>query len=250
MAQNCGLLIDHSTSISRTYDCLAGSVEFEQLERRQAVLAWRDQLMLGIWRTFNAAGIEARQRLEPHLADAGFIETLRSPGEFTRDKVDSVMRAAARRELETLFGQAAKDLRVIDPRYDALAEALVQSLAILRYPLPVVKAEAATTEVPAPHPIEGGYSRLGAMMEVIANQELARSAREWGSWALEIVGEASDVARQRIQSGVGMHDRLRESARLRIDIAWMATAGDPMPILGQLIAVIESVSNEARSMAL
>ena len=69
-------------------------MDIETLEKRQAVLAWRDQLVLGIWRVVNRAGIEAKRGVEEHLKDAGIVDTVWDPAKFTRDRVDGIMRAA------------------------------------------------------------------------------------------------------------------------------------------------------------
>lgn len=221
-------------------------MEIETLEKRQAVLAWRDELVLGIWRVVNRAGIEAKRGVEEHIAEAGIVDTLWDPANFTQDRVDGVMRAAVLGGLEGLFKGAAEELRAIDMDYAALADALVESLGVLRFPAPVV----ANTDLPsAPSSNSAAPSRLAGLMAAVSRQELIKSAREWGTWALDLVGEASEAASQKLQSGTGLHDRLRRSAQAQIDTGWMASTGDPQPIMGQLLAVVETVGSEARSMA-
>lgn len=221
-------------------------MDIETLEIRQAVLAWRDQLVLGIWRVVNRAGIEAKRGVEEHLKDAGIVDTVWDPAKFTRDRVDGIMRAAVLDGLEGLFEGAAEELRCIDIDYAALADALLDSLAVLRFPALTV----VTTNAPAtPVSNAGAQNRLAGLMAAVSGQELVKSAREWGSWALELVGEASDAASQKLQSGTGLHDRLRRSAQARIDTGWIASTGNPQPIMSQLLAVVETVGSEARSMA-
>lgn len=223
-----------------------GRVEIETLEKRQAVLAWRDDLVLGIWHVVNRAGIEAKRGIEEHLKDAGIIDTVWDPANFTRDRVDGVMRAAVLGALEGLFKGAAEELRAIDFDYAALADALLQSLAILRFPaLTATDADA----LPATASNTVAPSRLARLMAAVSRQELLKSAREWGSWALDMVGEASEAASQKLQSGTGLHDRLRRSAQARIDTGWMAATGVPQPIMGQLLGVVENIGSQARSMA-
>lgn len=221
-------------------------MEIETLEKRQTVLVWRDELVLGIWRVVNRAGIEAKRGVEEHLKDAGIIDTVWDPANFTRDRVDGVMRPAVRGGLEGLFKEAAEELRALDDDYAALADALVESLAVLRFPaLDVINADAP----PATASNEAAPSRLAGLMEAVSRQELLKSAREWGSWALDMVGEASEAASQKLQRGTGLHDRLRRSAQARIDTGWMASTGVPQPIMGQLLGVVENIGSEARSMA-
>ena len=59
-------------------------MDIEVLEKRQAVLSWRDELVLGIWRVVNRAGIEAKRGVEEHLAPVGIVYSLWDPANFTR----------------------------------------------------------------------------------------------------------------------------------------------------------------------
>ena len=225
-------------------------MDLDLLEKRQAALSWRDDLILEMWSIVNRAGMEAKLGVEKDLAEAGIVETLWDPAKFTRERVDAAMRAAILNELENLFRRAAENLRKIDTGYVALADALLESLIALELPSlePDDPDEVRTdaTHKPAPAPT----GRLAAMIATIADRDLIKSAKEWGSWALTMVGEASETASQKLQSGTGLHDRLRRSAQTRIETAWMAPTGEPLPLMGQLIAVVENVGNEARSMAL
>ena len=222
-------------------------MDIDVLEKRQAVLSWRDELVLGIWRVVNRAGIEAKRGVEDHLAQAGIVDSLWDPANFTRERVDGVMRAAVLAGLEGLFVAAAEELRAIDVDYEALAGALLESLRVLR--LPALEAAEPDPSSPSPSASTTAPGRLAGLMAAVSGQQLIKSARDWSSWALEIVGEASDAASQKLQSGTGLHDRLRRSAQARIDTAWMAPTGDPPPLLGQLISAVETVGSEARSMA-
>ena len=222
-------------------------MDIDVLEKRQAVLSWRDELVLGIWRVVNRAGIEAKRGVEEHLARAGILDSLWDPANFTRERVDGVMRAAVLGGLEGLFIAAAKELRAIDVDYEALAGALLESLRVLR--LPALEETEPDLSSPSPSASTTAPGRLAGLMTAVPGQQLVRSAREWSSWALEIVGEASDAGSQKLQSATGLHDRLRRSAQARIDTAWMAPVGDPPPLLGQLISAVETVGSEARSMA-
>lgn len=225
-------------------------MDLDLLERRQAALSWRDDLIMAIWGIVNRAGMEAKRGVEERLAEAGIVETLWDPASFTRERVDGVMREMIVSELEKLFKGAAQQLRTIDPGYNALADALLESLTMLQLPS-FERDVQGEINVDAPNePVTASTGRLATMMETISNQGLVKSAKEWGSWALSMVGEASETASQKLQSGAGLHDRLRRSAQARIETAWMAPAGDPPPLMGQLIAVVEGVGNEARSMAL
>ena len=222
-------------------------MDIDVLEKRQAVLLWRDELVLGIWRVVNRAGIEAKRGVEEHLARAGIVDSLWDPANFTRERVDGVMRAAVLAGLEGLFVAAAEELRAIDVDYEALAGALLESLRVLR--LPALEATEPDPSSPSPSASTTAPGRLAGLMSALSGQQLVKNARDWSSWPLEVVSDASDAASQKLQSGTGLHDRLRRSAQARIDSAWMAPAGDPPPLLGQLISAGETVGSEARSMA-
>ena len=222
-------------------------MDIDVLEKRQAVLSWRDELVLGIWRVVNRAGIEAKLGVEEHLAQAGIVDSLWDPANFTRERVDRVMRAAVLGGLEGIFIAAAEELRAIDVDYEALAGALLESLRVLRLPALEETEPDPSSSIPSASTTAPG--RLAGLMSAVSGQQLVKSARDWSRWALEIVGEASDAASQKLQSETGLHDRLRRSAQARIDTAWMAPAGDPPPLLGQLISAVETVGSEARSMA-
>ena len=221
-------------------------MDFEMLLKRQAVLAWRDMLVLSIWRVVNRAGIKAKLGVEAHLSQAGLVDTLWDPASFTRDRIDGEMRTAVLGELESLLRVAAKELRAIDHNYGALADALLESLESLRLPMIESSADLAPGDSSARLESSG---RLATAMAALSRQELVKSAREWGTWALDLVGEASEAASQKLQSGTGLHDRLRRYAQARIDAAWMASVGDPPPLMAQLLSVVETVASEARSMA-
>lgn len=67
-------------------------MDLDLLERRQATLSWRDDLIMAIWDIVNRAGMEAKRGVEERLAEAGIVETLWDPASFTRERVDVVMR--------------------------------------------------------------------------------------------------------------------------------------------------------------
>lgn len=221
-------------------------MDIDKLSQRQAVLAWRDELILGIWGIVNQAGADAKRGVEDELAQAGLVDTIWDPANFTRDRVDGAMREAVLGDLKDLLTNAATDLQAIDEGYSPLADALLESLTALQLPsLDAPRDPAKVEEAHSPAP----SGRLASAMDAISRQEFVKSAREWGSWALDIVGEASDAASQKLQSSTGLHDRIRRSAQDRIDTAWMGSVGDPPPLMGQLISAVETVGSEARNMA-
>ena len=101
-------------------------MDIETLIKRQALLAWRDTLIMSVWRLVNKAGIDAKRSVESDLSEAGLVDTLWDPAGFTRARVDSVMHASTLPELKVLFIHAAADLRAINPGYGGLADALLE----------------------------------------------------------------------------------------------------------------------------
>lgn len=51
-------------------------MDLDLLEKRQAALSWRDDLILEMWSIVNRAGMEAKLGVEKDLAEAGIVETL------------------------------------------------------------------------------------------------------------------------------------------------------------------------------
>ena len=224
-------------------------MEIELLEKRQAIAGWRDRLVLGIWRVVNHAGTEAKAGVERHLAEAGIVDSLWDPANFTRERIDGVMRASVSSGLEGLFVASAQELRPIDPKLGALADVLVESLAEIRMPeiASPGKDTSEATKVPS-EPVPQG--RLAWLLSTVTDRQVVQGARDWGSWALDKVSDASDAASQKLQSGTGLHERLRRSAQERISTVWMGTSGEPHTLMTQVLGVAEEIGSEARSMSL
>ena len=221
-------------------------MDIDKLLERQAIIAWRDALVLSILQIVNRAGIAAKHGVETDLSEAGLVDSLWDPASFTRARVDSVMQAATLPKLEVLFTSAAADLQAINSNYGGLADALLESLNSLHLPEVEGTVDLPAEETPPAPQLTG---RVASAIAVVSRQQLIKSARALGSRALDMVGEASDAASQKLQSGTGLHDRLRRSAQARIEEAWMASAGDPPTLIAQLFSVVETVGSEARRLA-
>lgn len=226
-------------------------MNYDLMERRHAITAWRDELVLEIWKTANGAAAKARQAIENELSRAGFVNSIWDPDDFVHQRVDDATRTTLLPDLEALFARAGEDLKAIHEDHTALAAALADSLAHLHLPEQQPPAPPPEdTSPPVAEPVQPiPNSRLSALVSAVTDREVVKSARDWGSWALDKVSEASDVASQKLQSGTGLHDRLRRSASERVTNVWMGTHGEQKPVMGQLLAVVEEVTNAARSMA-
>ena len=131
--------------------------------------------------------------------------------------------------------------------YQPLASALTASVDVLSFPSMQAEAQEETERTDeAPSRWFPLLSRLPTLSSYVVENRLAKSALEVGNRALDVLGDASS----KLQSGTGLHDRLRNAAADRIAQAWMGTRGSPRPLMAQLISMIDEVTNEARSMAL
>lgn len=206
--------------------------------------------MLEIWLTVNRATATARQIVENDLPSASIVNSIRQD-EFAHPRIDDATRTDLLPDLHKLFAKAGRDLVAIDEDYSALAAALGDSIVHLQLPEQQPSAPPSADKIPgaseAVQPLPNG--RLSALVSAVTEKEMVKNARDWGSWALEKVSEASDAASQKLQSGTGLHDRIRRSAVERVTSVWMGTRGDNKPVMGQLLAVVEEVTNAARSMA-
>jgi hypothetical protein len=222
-------------------------MNIDDLEQRQAVAAWRDRLTLAAWELINAAGSSARDEVETNLPEASLLDTLMNPARFVYDRVDVAMHLTLATRLKTLFEQAAQELQAINPAYQPLASALIASVDVLSFPSTQAEAQEETElSEHAPSRWFPRITRLPTLPNYVVENRLAKGAVEVGSRALDVLGGASS----KLQSGTGLHDRLRKAAAGRITQAWMGTRGAPRPLMGQLISMIDEVTNEARSMAL
>lgn len=218
-------------------------------EKRQSVIGWRDALVLASWKVVNDAGIAARAAFESEIDQAGIYEAVVDPSGFARDRIDSVMRERTVEPLRRTLASAAEDLREIDERFRPLADALENSFTTIALPSPQATEAEAAFEAPAsPSPSFG--DRLTSMLSGITDRKPVRHARDAGSKAFDLLSDAGDAASQLLQSGTGLHARLRSSAGDRVRERWMALSGEPAPLMAQITEIVEKVSSEARSITL
>ena len=132
-------------------------------EKRQAVIEWRDALVLASWKVVNDAGIAARAAFESEIDQAGICEAVVDPSGFARDRIDSVMRERTGEPLRRAFAAAAEDLREIDVRFRPLADALENSFGTIALPSPAATEAEACSEPPlSPSPSFG--DRLNSIL--------------------------------------------------------------------------------------
>ena len=225
------------------------ALDLAALEKRQSVVRWRDDLTLACWRLVNEAAIAARGAFESEIDQAGIYEAIVDPSGFARDRIDSVMRERTVEPLRRTFAAGAEDLREIDVRFRPLADALENSFGTIVLPSPATTETEAFSEAPA-SPASSFGDRLTSMLSGLADREPVRHARDAGSKAFDLLSDAGDAASQLLQSRTGLHARLRGSAGDRIRERWMASSGDPAPLMAQITEIVEKVGNEARSITL
>lgn len=221
-------------------------MEIDFLLRRQAVCEWRDRQLFQAVSTINSAAIKARADFDAQLEEAGFADTVWDPEAFAFGRIDALMSKHLAGPLEAFLTGAASELRLIEDRFAALAEALASSNAALVLPIgaaappeqaPVTAESGATPRVKPVAP-ESGFQRLSGLV------------REWGSRASENIVSTAETVSKSVQDRTGLYDRLRRKAAERIKGAWMGDGGDPLPLKAQLIGLIEDVTSEARSINL
>ncbi|GAA3804510.1 hypothetical protein GCM10022600_28370 [Qipengyuania pelagi] len=218
-------------------------------EKRQSIVGWRDALVLASWKVVNDAGIAARTAIESEIDQAGIYEAVVDPSGFARDRIDSVMRERTVEPLRRTFAAAAEDLREIDVRFRPLADALENSFRSIALPSPATTETEAASEAQAT-PSQSFGDRLASLLSGITGRKPVRHARDAGSKAFDLLSDAGDAASQLLQSGTGLHARLRGSAGDRVREGWMASSGDPAPLMAQITEIVEKVANEARSITL
>ncbi len=160
------------------------------------------------------------------------------------------MRESLEPALCRLIAEAAKELQSIDPAYEALSDVLVADVAQLIYPYTTTPDVNQDKNAPITAVLAPAKQRFSAITNFVTQKVVSKEARELSSRAFDKLSEVADAANQKFQHNIGLHDRLRRAAVERIAQAWMCDHGDHLPLMAKLIAAIDGVTNQARSMAL
>ncbi|MEO6093251.1 MAG: hypothetical protein ABIT04_11825 [Novosphingobium sp.] len=227
-------------------------MDVEFLLRRQAVTEWRDRHLFHAVSTINTAAIKARIDFDALLAEAALVDSIWDPSGFVFGRIDSLMRKHLTGKLDAFLAQAAEELRVIEARFDLLAEALTASASTLTFPEAAIApdesvSEAAQFRLGANYTGGGILTNLRSLSLAVRDHSLARTARAWSTRASKSVATRAEAVGKSLHDRMGLYDRLRRKAAERIATAWMGDVGSPIPLKAQLLVLIDDVASEARS---
>lgn len=151
-------------------------------------------------------------------------------------RIDALLGDELRRTLPEFLDLAANELTSIDERLTRTGEALRQPDRLI-FPLCTPDVPAAALEPMGgqvePEPVAGKRGLLGVPAM------LARQA----STLAEGAGLAAD---ELLQDKLGLRNRLRTAAALRVEQSWMGASADPKSALGQLVSLIDETTHAAR----
>src|SRR3989344_2385845 len=229
-------------------------MNWQAVVRRQAVGAWRDEQIVQAYSLFNATVRDALATFEQTLVEhARLYDTIWDPIGYAEPRIDVLLRKALPHALAGFLDRAATQLGAISPEFEELAEALRQSY-ILTLP------QATRTELP-PAPTTAVSDIILPQTSPHARQtnpsddrwaitkgveKIAGSAGHVVKRGAEIVQKQADMIADTLQDKAGLRDRVRNAAQRRIASHWMGEVGDPLPVLAQLVRIIDTTTVTAR----
>ncbi|MES2158410.1 MAG: hypothetical protein V4512_11450 [Pseudomonadota bacterium] len=229
-------------------------MNWQMAVRRQAVVAWRDEQIMTAYSLFSAKVQEARVSFEQSLVEhARLYDTVWDPTGFAEPRIDAHLHKVLPLALTDFVDDAATKLADIAPEFEGLAKALRRSHTLS---LPQAKqvelvATHVTTVHVAPPPLANDRSSLPDAFDdrwTITKhvERLAGSAGQVVKRGAEIVQKQADVLADTLQDKAGLRERVRIAAQKRIASHWMSDAGEPLPVLAQLIRIIDTTTETAR----
>lgn len=221
---------------------LGGFMDLDQAIKRQALAEWRDVQIVGAASLVNLAATEAKAAFEDQLIDDALRESLFAPTEWASERIDFLMRAALKPELETFLRIAAEDLLTIDPGLAPIAEALKRDDALT---MPI----SATLTAPAQD--EDSAQVLAEASEDIAPQTglgwLTRIGGRVATGATGLATTATAAVNTVTPERLKQRTRLRAAAGQRIEDRWMGQGAEPHAVLNQVISLIDQAAYSART---
>ena len=220
-------------------------MDWEILARRQGVTEWRDRQILQARVLLNDQARAARAAFEAELAEATVLDSVWDPAGFAHARIDTALGREMRPALARFLDEAAAELIGLDPAFAPLAEALRTSGAVtLPQPTPMPESPELAPSPVVETPEKGRLSRLaGKVTDTVADR--ASAAFDY----------ASQTASWLLQDKVGLRERLRDAAVERIAERWIGGAAaapkaGERPVLSQIIALIDEVARNARTVLL
>lgn len=213
-------------------------MDWELAMRRQAVTEWRDRQIMDARSLLNAHAQAARNAFEAQLSQASMLDSVWDPAGFTNHRIDALMHYHVSGGLADYFKNAAKELVSLDKSFTRLGKVLASGAGIklpaAAEPRAPSKTDATTSD--ADLPVADTDSWLVRLRGTVATT------------ASTVANYATETADWLVQDKVGLRDRLRLAATNRISTQWMGDIGEPLPVLAQVIAFIDQVTHEARTM--
>lgn len=214
----------------------------ERAIKRQAVAEWRDLQILSAAALINLAATHARAAFERELVEGALLEALFNQTEWATDRIDAIMQAALKPEIETFWATAADDLTAIDQDLAQISEALKRGDA-LAMPAGDIAEEGgdlaglleADVGISAENPSQRGLGWL------------TRIGGRFATGATGLATSATAVVNTASPERLKLTTRLRSAAGQRIDEAWMGQGAEPEAVLAQVIALIDEAAYSART---
>ncbi len=217
-------------------------MDWEIALRRQALAEWRDRQILSINAGFNTRAAEGLAGFDSQVTEANLIDSVWDPAGFADRRIDDLMRASVPAMVTGFVELAAAELRAISAEFGPVADALARA-GTLDMP---DAGETVDADVPPGLGQEAPVEVPATPSWRIAGLPGVRHALGAGQWAAEGLISAGLVAERALQDRAGFYDRLRAAALARIATRWMGSAGEPRPVLQQVVDLIDGAAAEAR----
>lgn len=214
----------------------------ERAIKRQAVAEWRDLQILSAAALINLAATHARAAFERELIADALREALFNPTEWATGRIDAIMQAALKPEIETFWAAAADDLAAIDQELAQIGEALKRGDALA---MPAGDIAEKPGDQAALLDADAGMSTDNTQPGGLGWFTRMRGRAATGTTGL---ATSATVAFNRASpEWLKLTTRLRSAAGQRIDEAWMGQGAEPEAVLAQVIALVDDAAYSART---
>lgn len=213
-------------------------MEINSERRRHLLMSWRDQYIIAANQLLNSTAIEACETFEDQLNEASAWDSAWDPAGFADSRIDDLMAANLEKPFEELFKRAGEDLQLIEGQLADLGNIVANGPGAV-FPNgskevdPAGQPEFLDVSQPASGPLKWLQSMRGIIPKPIKN----------------MAAYTSDTTDWLVQDKIGLRNRLRHAALVRIDEAWMGDVGETVSVLTQAIAFIDTATDQARLVA-
>lgn len=209
---------------------------------RGEVAEWRDRQRLAAAAAVNAIAVGASEALERRLVKRTRVDPLADLLEEARPELDALIRQRCQEHVGALLNAAARELRGIDARGEAVA------LQLLREGWPPLPEERqASAPKPAeplaaePEPVNDAWSAardFGRRLASLDRALVTEGARA-GARATAVLGDM-------VRDLTGYQDRVRAKGRTHIEAWLFVGTSDRAAVLPHLEAAIDAAAAAAR----